>query len=136
MSKSYKLRQKILLSQGKITQALHDARVEQSELMKCLKKERPASIEGEVRPSEGVASDDFAGLQAREKQVVAVLVQRRALGLLAPTCDEIAKLSRLSLKLVRATVDDLLTKGVVQSTVHGRTHQARYKLVEFGGVSR
>jgi hypothetical protein len=53
MSKSYKLRQKILLSQGKITQALHDARVEQYELMKRLKKDGSASTEGEARRSEG-----------------------------------------------------------------------------------
>lgn len=39
MPKSYRLRQKILLKQGKITQALYDARIEQYRLMQRLKKE-------------------------------------------------------------------------------------------------
>lgn len=46
MSKSYVLRQKILLQQGKISQSLHDARIEQYKIVKAAKKQVVANKDG------------------------------------------------------------------------------------------
>ncbi|MGV3553085.1 hypothetical protein [Rhizobium sp.] len=134
MGKDYRLRQKILLKKGYITQELHDARIAQWKLMRSLKKEAgvipapPAQADGLVKVE--------GKLSVREKQVIGVLTQRRALDIIAPTCDDIAKLSRLPLVVARATIDGLLSKGVVKPTSHGRTNQARYKLAKFGGLGQ
>lgn len=76
-------------------------------------------------------------LSHKEKQVVSVLVQYRALDLRSPTCDDIARVSRLTYGAVRGAVDELIKKNVVVPIFHGgSSQQSRYKLADFGGAGR